>query len=105
MEIPDDRNSNDCYRCCLAVTPAERILYNRLSKMQGTLFKVIGDIESIKLIIASDRYKMTRKNHEIKCEGNAVCYDCGEDLIAPADGQPYWCISCSMKQDEIKRGR
>ena len=32
--------------------------------------------------------------------GLAVCYDCGEELIAPADGKAYWCISCSQRRDE-----
>ena len=37
--------------------------------------------------------KMLSKN------GLARCEKCGEELIAPYDGQPYWCIECSQEID------
>lgn len=44
--------------------------------------------------------------HRIKTDGTAVCYECGVDLIAPADGQPYWCTECSQEEEErMQRGR
>lgn len=35
------------------MTPEERKLYDRLAKLQGTLFKLIGNIESMKLMLVS----------------------------------------------------
>ena len=35
------------------VNPEERKLYDRLAKLQGTLFKIIGNIESVKIALAS----------------------------------------------------
>ena len=32
----------------------ERALYNRIAKLQGTLFKLIGNLESIKIALASE---------------------------------------------------
>jgi len=32
----------------------ERALYDRISKIQGTLFKLIGNLESIKIALASE---------------------------------------------------
>ena len=43
--------------------------------------------------------------YQIKTEGNAVCYKCGVELIAPADGQPYWCIKCSNDDALDNRGQ
>ena len=30
----------------------------------------------------------------------AKCEGCGKPLIVPYDGLPFWCIECSMKEDE-----
>lgn len=30
----------------------------------------------------------------------AKCADCGEELIAEDDGQPYWCTECSTRHDQ-----
>lgn len=38
---------------------------------------------------------------EPKCSGLATCAKCGDELIAPEDGQPYWCIECSHKLDGV----
>jgi DNA-directed RNA polymerase subunit RPC12/RpoP len=38
-------------------------------------------------------------------EGPARCYDCGVELIAPADGRPYWCTACSYEHDLKERNR
>lgn len=35
----------------------------------------------------------------------AKCANCGEELSAPDDGKPYWCIVCSQKQDEKEQRR
>jgi len=32
----------------------------------------------------------------------AKCHNCGVELIAPYDGQPYWCTECSY-EDDLKR--
>lgn len=84
------------------MTPEDRALYDRLCKMQGKLFKAIGDIESIKISLASGG-EMTESKRLVKKTGGAVCYDCGEELIAPADGQPYFCIECSQNRDYERR--
>jgi hypothetical protein len=34
------------------MTPAERQLYNLLAKLQGTMLKLIGKIESMKILLA-----------------------------------------------------
>jgi hypothetical protein len=36
------------------MTVQERALYNRIAKLQGTLFKLIGNLESIKIELAGD---------------------------------------------------
>ena len=33
----------------------------------------------------------------------AKCHKCGATLMVADDGKPYWCIECSIKEDE-KRG-
>jgi len=33
----------------------------------------------------------------------AKCAGCGAELIAPEDGQPYWCTECSQAADEKER--
>lgn len=30
----------------------------------------------------------------------AKCHECGVELIAPFDGQSYWCTECSQKEEE-----
>ena len=34
------------------MTAAERALYNRIAKLQGKMFKMIGNLESIKIDLA-----------------------------------------------------
>jgi len=34
------------------MTAAERALYDRIAKLQGTMFKLIGNLESIKIQLA-----------------------------------------------------
>lgn len=43
-----------------------------------------------------------RSKRQIKSKGTAVCYGCGDELMAPADGKPYWCIECSQKRITTK---
>ena len=40
----------------------------------------------------------------IRKTGLAICYDCGAELIAPADGKPYWCTNCSHEAELRKQG-
>jgi hypothetical protein len=35
----------------------------------------------------------------------AKCHKCGVELIAPYDGQPYWCTECSIEEEEDYRER
>ena len=35
--------------------------------------------------------------------GLAHCAGRGAELIAPEDGKPYWCITCSQEQDRKRR--
>lgn len=30
----------------------------------------------------------------------AKCHKCGDELIAPDDGKPYWCTKCSQEEEE-----
>ena len=36
------------------MTSRERLLYNRVCKLQGKLFKMIGNLESMKIQLASE---------------------------------------------------
>lgn len=38
------------------MTPSERVIYNRLCKLQGKLFKMIGNIKSMKIALASEAH-------------------------------------------------
>jgi len=33
----------------------------------------------------------------------AKCAKCGVELIAPYDGNPYWCTDYSRENDELER--
>lgn len=37
--------------------------------------------------------------------GLARCEKCGMTLIAPFDGQPYWCTECSYEDELRERKR
>jgi len=50
---------------------------------------------------AGGAVSMTKKREG----GLAKCEDCGDTLIAPYDGNPYWCIACSQKQDRKREER
>jgi hypothetical protein len=49
-------------------------------------------------------YAFDVEGHTVVKGGLAKCADCGAELIAPYDGNPYWCTECSQKEDE-RRGR
>lgn len=38
-----------------------------------------------------------------KKTGLAKCHKCGVTLIAPEDGQPYWCTGCSYEEELRER--
>jgi hypothetical protein len=43
------------------------------------------------------RRRWNRTHGKIRLVAN--CEGCGAELIAPYDGQPYWCTECSHNED------
>jgi hypothetical protein len=52
--------------------------------------------DGIKLGLEKRGIAMTSKRDG----GLARCETCGKTLIAPYDGQPYWCTECSIEKDQ-----
>jgi len=77
----------------------------RLQFNKKNIFPKKGTISDLK--IKSCRKKETERTMIEKPSKNglAKCHSCGIELIAPYDGQPYWCTECSYEEELKERAK
>lgn len=52
-----------------------------------------------------NRHRMENRSikHAPRETGSAICSNCGKQLLAPADGKPFWCLECSTEWSKNNR--
>jgi len=88
-------------------TPSWKLI-GELAGKQKTLFtekeqKII--LERLNEPFSDETKKETKEITKKHNTGLAKCHNCGVELIAPYDGQPYWCTECSYENDLKRRNK